>query len=52
MRKYVLYYAAFYDAPDYKKVAYVMAQYSDGSVRYWYPKDRGFRSAKAKALKG
>jgi hypothetical protein len=48
MRKSVLYYASFYEGPEYKKPAYAVAYYSDGSARYWYPKDRGFKSAFAK----
>jgi hypothetical protein len=55
MRKRVLYYACFfdvsqYDHPNYRDVAYVKAQYSDGSIRYWYSKDKGFKSAKYKAM--
>lgn len=50
MRKRALYYCIFFEPPDFKDVAYVMAQYSDGDMRYWYPEDRGFKSAKYKAL--
>lgn len=55
MRKRALYYCIFYDIshydePNYSRVAYVMVQYSDGSNRHWYPGDRGFKSAKYKAL--
>lgn len=46
----VLFYALFKVNPQYKQDAYVVAHYSNGSIRYWYPEDRGFKSAKAKAL--
>ncbi len=55
MRRRALYYCIFYDVsqydrPNYTDVAYVMVQYSDGSSRHWYPEDKGFQSAKYKAL--
>lgn len=53
-RKTALFYALFRQAPNTLGEewtdAYVVAHYSDGSVRYWYPEERGFTAAKSKAL--
>lgn len=35
---------------DKRGNSYVKATYTDGSMRVWYPRERGYKSARAKAL--
>jgi hypothetical protein len=48
MRK-VLYY--FIMQPYNQKESYVKVQYSNGNIRYWYYNDKGFNSARYRAMK-
>jgi hypothetical protein len=49
MRKTVIYYMII--NPYNKYNTYVKASYSDGSIKYWYPETRGYKSAKNKAMR-
>jgi hypothetical protein len=49
MRKTALYYIVI--NPYIPDDSYVKCQYSDGSIRYWYNDDKGYKSAKNKAMK-
>jgi len=54
MGRRVLFYALIRQAPNTPtgkwEDAYVVAHYSNGDVRYWYPEDVGYKSARVKAL--
>ena len=48
MKRSIVYYMVV--NPYDKNNTYVKASYTDGSIKYWYPQDVGYRSAKAKAM--
>jgi hypothetical protein len=48
MRKTALYY--FVINPYNKNNSYVMVQYSNGDIRYWHEDDKGYKSARSKAM--
>ncbi len=49
MKKSIIFY--FCMNPYDLKNCYVCAHYANGQIKYWYPDTKGFKSAKAKAMR-